>query len=752
MVTGLRFQGKIAFQGTNPLQPCYLSRSKLPLGNGFQPAMDSPSLGASEICHVYQIQSDPIRMVVQLAGLDYLTLLADLGWIQLSHEVAKAARFEISTAANGQQSWQVASGNQLLPIYYCAYNPDLPPPILTVNGPDQDSFSSFSPHVITPGLDTVTQTKNGAGMDFSGVDLSGQDVSGVDFTGAQFSGANLTGTLFKGATLAHAVFKGATLAGTCFDAAILDYADFSGPETVLATVDWGHPKSAQFINFSGCSGQGTQLGASGATIAFNHADLSKADFTGANLSKLVLDDAILDGLIAPSKADFSGASLLRVSAHGANFAGSIFDSATLSNGQFGSKALLFAFTDDLTKYTQELDASTGPVPADIVTALQGQRIDLSQGTVTVWVKGASWLVSTIEQNYNFIYNLKTSQLLLYRYGGVLPATFTSASLYYCVSSGASFASADMSNTHWHFATADHTDLESVNATGSFLLETDFSQAQLFGTTLSDSVLVQVKLIGATLRPNLSNTPTSFSNAQLQGADFTNAILADGNLTGAAVALPSGVPLFVMDGSYASNLESGDLKTVATVFAGKGYPLGSGASIGSSVGQGWLIDNSANANPPCVKAFFVDGNLNVYDCTRPSLALFMLPDNYANFLAQPKPAKILVSYFNGNNYPLSPQASISPCTPAWQILNTQDAPVDLPVVYQNISIIQQLDGLHVYGATGKLWVKNAKFYPFDIAFGVTLALEAAMDSQSLCPNGQAKGNQGSLTWEQMMTRT
>lgn len=106
MSTSFRFQGKIAFQGTNPGQQFYLTRYS-GRNHQFLPAMTASNLTDHEKCILYQVQSDPSRVVIQLASLEYLTLDSDLGWIELSSEFANAAYFEITSGANQQQIWQV---------------------------------------------------------------------------------------------------------------------------------------------------------------------------------------------------------------------------------------------------------------------------------------------------------------------------------------------------------------------------------------------------------------------------------------------------------------------------------------------------------------------------------------------------------------------------------------------------------------------------------------------------------------------
>lgn len=715
------------------------------------PGMQASTLYVNEQCIVYQVenQTNP-TFIIQLATLEYLSYTDSglfPGYIALSDQVSEASLFQIATDANGQQTWQVQVNSQFppqfSPVGYASVGQTAPSFLFAARSP-----SPFATIQIIPSLTTIVQSKNGKGIDFTNVDLSGQDVSGVDFTGANFTGTNLTGTIFKGAILNNATFFGATLDGTSFDGATLDGAIFTGANTILRTVNWGQPKSAQNINFSGCDGRGTKLvGPSGKLIPCNQSNFSNANFSGATLSCLTLDDANLAGTIAAG-ANLTGSSLQRVTAHGANFCGAILDSANLTNGQLGAKALLFALTTNGTNYITELNNSNGKaVPSDIAAACKAQPngIDVSNGIVTVLVSGQSWLISIGSIAYNLLLSGDGSQLFVYRYGATA-ASFAGAALSNSICSGANFASVDLSNSLWNSATADHTDLESANLTGSFLLETVFTQAQVSNTIFSNAVLIQAKFIGVQLRNS------SLTNAQLQGVDFTNANLINGNLYQAAIALPNGVPLFVMNTSYISDLNSGNLTAIAPVFTSQGYPLGSSASFSTNADQGWLIDNSANTTPPCIKTFAIDQSLNVSDASNPNTILFTLPTAYQSYLAQAHPTRPLITYFQNQSYPLSAQAAISPNVTTWQITNSADAPVNLPVVYELIAIVSEPDGfLHVYGST-LLWLKNAAADSSNIAFGSTQGIQTAINSQTICPNGQPMSafSANLYTWEQMMT--
>jgi uncharacterized protein YjbI with pentapeptide repeats len=751
MAISLRFAGKFAYQSTSGTgQQYYLTRFLLIDQKQFMPGMQSTTLDVNQRCIVYQVETEtnPV-FIIQLATLEYLSF-ADTGifagYIALSSQITEASQFQIASDSTGQQTWQVWDGSQSTPqLYPVGYTPvgQITPSYLLT----EDSPSTFAPSQITPALSTIVQSKNGKGMNFVNVDLSGQDVSGVDFTGADFTGAKLTGTIFRGAILTQATFIGATLDGTSFDGATLDQANFSGATTVLATVNWGQPKSAQNINFSGCDGRGTKLvGQSGNVIPFNHANFTNANFSGATLSYVTLDDADSTGAIAAG-SNFTGSSLQRVKAHGTNFCGATLNHSDLSNGQFGAKALLFTITSNVSNDISELNQSDGKgVPSDIVSTFQENGLAVSNGIVKILMTGTSWLITVGTTAYNVLLSADGSQLQVYLYSGATPATLAGASLNNSTSTGANFSSVDLSNSFWNETTADHTDLESTNLTGSFLLEANFTQARISGTIFSNAVLIQTKFIDAQL------TNPSFVNAQLQGADFTNANIINGNLYQAAIALPFGVPLFVSDNTVINinDLNAGNVSAITPVFEKQGYPLGIQASLGPM--SGWLIDNSVNTNPSAIKTFYIDASLNVYDFLTPAKCLFTLSSKYKPFLNNSTPSEPLITAFQQNKYTINPQAVISLLT-AWKITNSPDAPVNLPVIYEWIAIVLEKDNLfHIYGST-LLWLKNIPAYlSSDIAFGPSQAMQTAVNSHTICANGQPNSEfiAGSYTWEQMMT--
>jgi hypothetical protein len=213
-----------------------------------------------------------------------------------------------------------------------------------------------------------------------------------------------------------------------------------------------------------------------------------------------------------------------------------------------------------------------------------------------------------------------------------------------------------------------------------------------------------------------------------------------------------VPLFVSDNTVINinDLNAGNVSAITPVFKNEGYPLGVQASLGPM--SGWLIDNSVNTKSSSIKTFYIDASLNVYDFLNPAEPLFTLSSKYKPFMNNSTPNTLLINAFQQNNYSLSPQAVISLIT-AWKITNSPDAPVNLPVIYEWIAIVLEKDNLfHIYGST-LLWLKNIPAYSSsDIAFGPTQAIQTAVNSQTICPNGQPNREfiAGSYTWEQMMT--
>jgi uncharacterized protein YjbI with pentapeptide repeats len=685
----------------------------------------------------------------------YLTV-GRLGWIVFAADPAEAAVFQVSRPGHAQ-TWTVMSGGTQVGVGYTLDDP----PLLTINSnPDQ----TFDARQITPPLSVILRSKSGAGMDFSAVDLSGQQLDGIDFTGANFAAADLGSTSFKGCLLSAARFDGATLAGASFDGATLDGASFRGSRTDLSQVQWGRVKSALRIDFSSCRARGTRFG--GAAVDCSGANLSGADFSGADLSYLNLsgcnaanailaegcdcshvlfDDAALSN-VAAARGKFAFASMRRVNGSGAAFISADLSDADLTQAQFGAKDFLFAIDESL---AAQFDGNAFVTP-DIMTAFQTNGRTLSPlAAIEPLSRGASWRVMDPKiGRFSVINGAARTALDVFAIGTVRAAVFTAARMDRLTASSAGLAAVDLTGVAWGAGKADHADLETAVLANALLVETDFTQAQVFGTNFVGSVLIQARLNGCTIGPGEDGQPTNFSQAQMQGTQFAGATFFDVLLGGAAVALPQGVPLFVMPLSYEPDLTPEGLPAVRDYFAQAGYPLGASASIAAQ--RAWSIDNSSDPQPNAVTAFLVwdkTTHLAVYDASSNGF-LFALAETLLPFLQQSSPSPQLIGAFATNSYDLAASAALAPA-PFWQITNSQDG--SSPVTYQYIKVIKQPDGLHVYGAT-TLWLAGRAQLAAAVAFGSTFNIRAALNPTSICPSGYPRAvfDEGMLTWEQLMT--
>src|SRR5439155_5460532 len=117
----------------------------------------------------------------------------------------------------------------------------------------------------------------------AGANLFSCDLTDAVATGADLTRANLDGTVLRRADLRRANLKGASLFATIIEAADLSGADLAGTRII------GYLRGAKLIgtvltNANIGADPGNQsMGVMRA--AFVSADLSKADFTGANLFK-----------------------------------------------------------------------------------------------------------------------------------------------------------------------------------------------------------------------------------------------------------------------------------------------------------------------------------------------------------------------------------------------------------------------------------------------------------------------------------
>lgn len=448
------------------------------------------------------------------------------------------------------------------------------------------------------------------------------------------------------------------------------------------------------MDFSGCYGQGTALGASGAVVDFTGAKFPGADLRGASLASLnlagadlsdafigdacdwsnaVLDSANLSGAAA-ARGNFKGASMKGVTAHGASFVRAILDGATMTSGLFGSNQFLFAITSNVPDLEAELDSDQYVQP-DLAALFLVQGYDLSSNPpVQVLVPASNWVIQDPAGPFSLIANAGNTAIDVFLTGSQQPAVFAGASMQGTSASGASFTAADLSGVSWTGtgADADHCDFASANFSGSLLSETDFTEASMNGANFNGAVLIQCKLRGCIIASGQDNRATSFNGAFLQGVDFTDATLSQALLAGAAVSLPQGVPLFVMPSSYATDLNTDGLPALTVYFSQEGWTLGQTTSIADV--SAWSIDNSANTTAPLVATFSVvnqNSELMVFDASLGKY-LFKLGQNMLPFLNQAAASPLLIAQFSQNGYTLAKAAPISGAD-FWQITNSNECP-------------------------------------------------------------------------------
>jgi uncharacterized protein YjbI with pentapeptide repeats len=751
------FGGKFAFGSTDNTRPQMFLESfrSVDRHDHFPGMAASAQEDPGTTCILTTVDNGTLIQILSDGSLKYLSV-GRLGWIVFGEQQADAAVFLISDDAEAQ-TWSVLIEGKPVQVGYALGNS----PLLTVN---PNPYTTFVARQITPPLSVILKNKSGAGMDFGGAALGGQDLTGIDFTGASFAGAVLGGTIFDSCLLNGAHFESAILVEASFDGATLDGATFRGPTTDLSQVQWGRVKSAPGIDLSGCSAKGTQLG--GAVIDCHGANLSGANFSGANLSYLnlaqcnaanailaegcdcnhaILDDADLSNLMAV-RGNFASASLQRVKADGAVFFSSDLSNADLSQGQFGAKVFLFGMSESL---VPDFDGNAFVTPA-IISAFQTNGKSLSpRAAIDQLTTGLSWRVlDPVIGRFSVLNNADQTALNVFQPGAGTPAVFTGATMAGTIASGAGLAAADLTGVSWTSGKGDHTDLETAVLCGALLLETDFTQAQIYGANFVDSVLIQAKLNGCTIGPGEDGQPTNFSRAQMHGTEFADATLFDVLLGGAAVASSHGVPLFTMPLSYEADLTEQNLPALLSYFSGQGYPLSANTTIGLQAA--WSIDNSSDSEPRALTAFFIwnkTDHLAVYDGTT-STFLFTLPENLLAFLQEPGPSRQLISAFSANSYDLAATAIISPAA-FWQLTNSPNGSAQ--VTYQFIKIVKQSDGLHVYGTT-TLWLAGYPQFTTALAFGPTLHIQSALNPASICPNGYARAalEDGLFTWEELLT--
>jgi uncharacterized protein YjbI with pentapeptide repeats len=756
-----QFAGKVAFGSTVNGGPApYLTTITIkPSG---QEPLQLPGMAATELtanarCILYA--RDDGTIALQLGGLLWVAFNEELGWLTTTTEPTSAASLTLSGAPWGQ-SWQVATSSGPKPVLYTV---DVDSPLLTINDGDE----KFAPQVVTPSLAAIVQAKSCPSGDLADVDLRGVDLDGVDLSSASLARTLLDGASL-GCTLTGAVFDGATLGSARLDGAVLDSASFVGASLVGAA--WGAPKSAKGIVLTDCHAAGATLGGQAPPLDCTEADLSGGDFRGANLRGLVLsaatageallsgchlDGAMLDGAdltgAIADGATLTGVSLRGTGAQGASFAHADLSNADLTRVRMGAKAWLFALAGS---FNTELDTKPYAQP-DLALAFAKKGVTISpEDAVTIVTRGQRWLLSDPYGPYDLRLNPSQTIDVFSASPDLRPAVLRNARCLQTTASGASLSGADLRRVLWYAepATLDHADLEDAALSGAYMTATDFTQAYLSGADLSGTVLVQATLRGCIVGPGSSGRAFSLEGALLQGADLTGTTMLGALLVDAAVATQRGVPLFSLPRSAESDLNTGGLSRLAPLFTESGRPLGTTPAITQV--QQWLLDNSKNDDPTMPATYRVQpvqGQLAVYDAAGGPM-LFALPMSDVSLLDGTTAPQALVNAFAASGtYTLAPNAPIT-AQAYWEITVGSDAPVSGIATYPRLRVFADPEALpdgqrfwqrfadpealRVYGVvlvTPHGWPTLTS----DLAFGPTVALGAALDRQSIGPNGEPR---------------
>lgn len=755
------FFGKLSFASNGGATTTYLTVLSIRVGPGnfvYLPSMQADSVSTAEYCILYQQGDGSIR--IQMSNLMWIGLDQELGRLTLTPDFANAAALQLSGTPIGQ-AWQIQTSSGWQPV---VYYPGTSQPVLTINDA-QGAQSSFQPGQITASLAVLNASKNGQQANLSNVVFDGASLSGVDFTQANFQAASLQGSDLSNCKLDGSNFQQAQLSGVNLNGASLDGADLS--LATLATTNWGAPASAKDIILTKCKAQGAILGGQSTPLDCSGAQMGGADFsqadlrglllTGANLSgavllachldKAMLDKADLSNVLA-SSAVFKGCSMKNIRANNGIFVRADFSQADLSQAQMGAKNFLFVLAAN---YATDLQ---NPYPdAALQNAFHAQGINLSpQAPIQVLVASNRWVIDDASGPYLLINNGQSINVFLAA-TSLRPAVLYAAICQDCKASGVSLAGADLRGVQWfgNLASLDHADLEGAALAGSLLASIDLTQAFLSGTDMSNCVLVQAKLAGCIINSGSNGQAFSLEAAQFQGADFVNSTMLGAVMVDAGVALAQGVSLFTLPLSDLVQLTPANVANLAPTFAKAGYVLGSTPTI-SSVSL-WNIDNSSDpdtSDPASYQVRLRSGQLNVFDGTS-GVFYFTLPNAAQSMLANPHPNSQLISYFSVAGFGLVATATITSAA-YWQIKASDDASYLGSYAYGFYRVVQQSVGLQVFGASILLMRDWAQQYPGGLAFSATNALQTALSTTCIGPNGYpyASVSTGLISWQDFVT--
>ncbi len=442
-------------------------------------------------------------------------------------------------------------------------------------------------------------------------------LSDANLQGSNFTGANMTKALLLNARVQNSNLADANLSEALIRNARLDNADLTRADLRKASVEDIHLPGATLaaakldeldLRTAQIDAKTNFTGASMQKVRLTGCLLPKVTFTRADLSEALLDNTDLTG------GDFSYANLTKakltggVKLYSASLSNATLTSTDFTGAQLGAKEASFTMNKSLAS-----DLNSGSVTSGVRTAFQNGGHPLSgSAAVEVRIPNENWVITNVNTIYTVTNN--SSELIVWVYsnehyaavlaGAYMPnAVFTNANLY----------AVDMSGVNWYGAAAkaDNADLEDVNLSGANLGSMDFTQARMYGCTLSQSILIDTIFNGAYLRTSVSKKPASLAFANVQGASFVQAHLQGAVLTNAAVSLDQG-PFFTLSMSYAAGLNnqmiSSDLRTQ---FQTNNYPLALNATVTVNIpNSSWTILNGSDPVYPVYNIAEADQKLNV----------------------------------------------------------------------------------------------------------------------------------------------
>jgi uncharacterized protein YjbI with pentapeptide repeats len=325
-----------------------------------------------------------------------------------------------------------------------------------------------------------------------GINLANLDLDGWDFSGADLSGATLTHVQLRNTKL-----DGAVLTGTKFSCIDVSGADGNHP-TDLTSMDF---TKFQWVATDGCKSNFSYTLLSIAKLppaSWKYLNLSYAtfvdangqqlsseahplDLSGATLTGVSLQGAILDYATGLPNADLTRAVLSGVSLRHVNLSHAVLDGAQLNNANLDNANLSAAHF-------------IKPSPDGAGANLQGA----------------------------FLRNVNLSQ------GKLSGADLTNANFYSSIAVGVGLCIPDEKTGFTaDCATASHATMDGTHFNSAYLFGVDFTGATAQGVNFGNSFLTGANFAGATLSADTSGSDTGFSGAFLQGTNLGGVILQNG---------------------------------------------------------------------------------------------------------------------------------------------------------------------------------------------------------------------------------